>query len=197
MDGFKQRIIGALVIVCLAVIFLPMLFDEPHEERQRQTVDIPQEPDFPEVRVEDPQPQPEPEMEESVPTPEATVEEPRDDVAAVDDPPQDEPSAPDEEPVESRAEPVEPAETPEATQPELEGSYLVQLGSFSSAENARGLRDSVREEGLEAYTETISRDDQTLTRVYAGPFLDKSDAEAAKKLLDETFGLQTLVVTGG
>jgi len=52
LDGFKQRIVGALIIVSLAVIFLPMLFDEPHQERERQTLEIPPEPDIPEVTVE-------------------------------------------------------------------------------------------------------------------------------------------------
>lgn len=49
MDGLKQRIIGALVLISLAVIFVPMLFDEPRQERTTQPVDIPEEPSFPEV----------------------------------------------------------------------------------------------------------------------------------------------------
>lgn len=197
MDGFKQRIIGALIIVCLAVIFLPMLFDEPHEERQRQTVDIPPEPDFPEVRVDEPEALAETtSVDEPVDVPEARVEQPQpeDEVAVLDEASEPEETEP-REPVESLDR--EAVEAPETSQPALEGSYLVQLGSFGSADNARGLRDRVREEGVDAYTETITRDDQTLTRVYAGPFLEKSDAQAAKEQLDETFGLQTLVVTGG
>lgn len=49
MDGLKQRIIGALVLVSLAVIFVPMIFDEPHSERQSTPITIPEEPPFPEV----------------------------------------------------------------------------------------------------------------------------------------------------
>lgn len=52
MDGFKQRLIGALVLISLAVIFVPMLLDEPHEERVSRSIEIPEEPDFPEVRIE-------------------------------------------------------------------------------------------------------------------------------------------------
>ena len=49
MDGLKQRIIGALVLISLAVIFVPMIFDEPHSERQSTPITIPEEPPFPEV----------------------------------------------------------------------------------------------------------------------------------------------------
>ncbi len=54
MNGLKQRIIGALVLVSLAVIFVPMMFDEPHDERDVRSLDIPEEPPFPEVDVPEP-----------------------------------------------------------------------------------------------------------------------------------------------
>src|SRR5690554_6905154 len=49
VDGLKQRIIGALVLISLAVIFVPMVFDEPHSERTSISINIPEEPPFPEV----------------------------------------------------------------------------------------------------------------------------------------------------
>ncbi len=55
MDGLKQRIIGALVLVSLAVIFVPMMFDEPHSERESTTIKIPEEPPFPEVDAPEPE----------------------------------------------------------------------------------------------------------------------------------------------
>ena len=206
MDGFKQRIIGAVIIVSLAVIFLPMLFDEPHEERDRQNLEIPEEPDFPEVRVDEPEQPRMSEPEEAVEPPTADVEPPEELAGAQPDPaPEPEEPAPQQDPApepdddEVAALEQQPSEedsgAPDSSV--LEGSYLVQLGSFGSADNARALRDRVREEGMDAYTETISRDDETLNRVYAGPFLEKSEAEAAKEQLDEAFDLQTLVISGG
>ncbi|MAL96860.1 MAG: sporulation protein [Alteromonadaceae bacterium] len=65
MDGFKQRLVGALVLISLAVIFVPMLLDEPHEERATRTIEIPQEPDFPEVRIEPVEP---PEFDDPIAT---------------------------------------------------------------------------------------------------------------------------------
>ena len=52
--GMKQRMVGALVLVALAVIFLPMLFTREDEMRQVR-VDAPQAPampSLPEVKVE-------------------------------------------------------------------------------------------------------------------------------------------------
>lgn len=199
MDGFKQRIIGALIIVCLAVIFLPMLFDEPHQERERQTLEIPPESETPELDIEEPS---EPEVTE---TEQGSVPPPEDDSApddgeTVEDLPMAEGDNGDEA---SPQEPVETLDKPEPSPDEdsdtrvLEGSYLVQLGSFGSADNARRLRDRVRESDIEAYIESFERDGETLTRVFAGPFVDRATAEDAKKELDDSLDLDTLVISAG
>jgi len=71
-SAYKQRMVGALVLVALAVIFLPMLFSRQDEQRQ-VTVEAPaapQAPAVPQVQVEPvvvPEPQALPE-EEPVPT---------------------------------------------------------------------------------------------------------------------------------
>ena len=44
--GLKQRMVGALVLVALAVIVLPMLFSRPDEQRQ-VVVDAPVMPSMP------------------------------------------------------------------------------------------------------------------------------------------------------
>ena len=51
---YKQRMVGALVLVALAVIFLPMLFSREDEQRH-VTVDVPSAPQaaaMPQVQVE-------------------------------------------------------------------------------------------------------------------------------------------------
>ena len=183
MDGFKQRIIGALIIVCLAVIFLPMLFDEPHQERDRQTLDIPPEPEIPEVRVEAPSEPADPEPpEKRVPRPQAARE--------------DRPDGIGELPMADTHKP-EPSPEPGPDTRVLEGAYLVQLGSFSRESNARQLRDRVRDRNMEAYMEPFERNGETLTRVFAGPFVEKEAARKVKVRLDEAFGLDALVISGG
>lgn len=217
MDGLKQRIIGALVLVSLAVIFVPMLFDEPHSERTSTTIKIPEEPPFPEVEA------PESELE---PAPSYGLESSESDLAA---PPSsqdaDSPGyrileeSPGQEAVSESSdtgqaenddaqEPVNaPAETaeqdsesaaPEAAEYErsLEGAWVVQLGSFGNSDNARRLRDQVREKGYGSHLQEVVRGDTTLTRVFSGPFASKSEAESAKRALDDAFGLNSLVTSG-
>jgi len=191
LDGFKQRIIGALIIVSLAVIFLPMMFDEPHEERTRQTIDIPEQPDFPEVRVDRPQ-RPDADLDmEPVEPPEA----PREPAPQPTEPQPVEPETQTRAEAEPEPAPEPASETPDSAA--LEGSYLVQLGSFGSGDNARKLRDRAREAGIQAYVEELTREGETFTRVFAGPFMSRSDAQSAKSDLDERFSLDTLVISAG
>ncbi|MBO6852103.1 MAG: SPOR domain-containing protein [Marinobacter sp.] len=223
MDGLKQRIIGALVLVSLAVIFVPMLFDEPHSERTSSSIKIPEEPPFPEVDA------PEPVLSDA---PAYRLEEP-DDTAAITEQVRPEPV----EPVDTSAErtaagPAQPeaVDQPVANAPDsgaatedrgdthvddtadeaddsaaepaeytgsLDGAWVVQLGSFGSADNARNLRNKVRETGYSSHLQKIQRGDATLTRVFSGPFAEKAEAERAKKALDREFGLNSLVTSGG
>jgi DedD protein len=210
VNGLKQRIIGALVLVSLAVIFVPMMFDEPHSERETSTIKIPEEPPFPEVDMPEPEVTEAPDyrIEESAPvepSAPAPAEEPvtaGNDVA-VEQPPaeQAEPAVPSEP-----SAPSEPSEAPETAADEpasgeftrsLDGAWVVQLGSFGSSENASRLREQVREKGYSSHLQTVTRGDSELTRVFSGPFAEKAEAEKAKQALDKAFGLNSLVTSGG
>lgn len=216
MDGLKQRIIGALVLISLAVIFVPMIFDEPHSQRQTTPITIPEEPPFPEV---DMPAGPDSEGQDYGLSPEpVTTSEPDsasapgfrmiegDDVQAAQPVATQEPELSPEPQPEAQAaqEPEEPeAQTP-IDQPEkaeftrsLEGAWVVQLGSFGNEDNARRLRDKVLEMGLGAHLQQFSRGDTTLTRVFSGPFVNRTEADKAKAVLDKEFGLKSLVTQGG
>lgn len=233
MDGLKQRIIGALVLVSLAVIFVPMVFDEPHSERTSTTIKIPEEPPFPEVtapesdREEPPayaEPRPDNAGQPSVASedsgqaqdyrlveedaepfsgaPESEVAQDSQTAKTNAPEPRDEPA--EQVATESEPEPSTSSQSKESESGEgsaeftrsLDGAYVVQLGSFGNADNARRLRDQVRDKGYGSHLQKVERGDTTLTRVFSGPFSSKSDAEAAKRDLDESFSLNSLVTTG-
>ncbi|MFL1465595.1 SPOR domain-containing protein [Marinobacter sp. HN1S83] len=213
MDGLKQRIIGALVLVSLAVIFVPMLFDEPHSERTSNPIKIPEEPPFPEVDAPEPPEADAPAYRlEETDEPEPVADRDSQQVQRVEEPveqapePQPEPEAAPEAPVsqpvadQSRPEPDDGEGPQQAGSAEyagsLEGAWVVQLGSFGSADNARNLRNKVRDTGYSSHLQEIQRGDATLTRVFSGPFAEKAEAERAKKALDREFGLNSLVTTG-
>lgn len=217
MDGLKQRIIGALVLVSLAVIFVPMLFDEPHSERTSNSIKIPEEPPFPEVDAPEPPEADAPAYRlEETDEPEPVADRDSQQVQRVEEPveqapepqpePEPEPETAQEDPVsqpvadESRPEQEDDEEPQQAGSAEyagsLEGAWVVQLGSFGSADNARNLRNKVRDTGYSSHLQEIQRGDATLTRVFSGPFAEKAEAERAKKALDREFGLNSLVTTG-
>ena len=55
-DGFKQRIVGALVLAALAVIFLPSLFDREGARYIDVTSQIPPAPDIQPIEIAAPEP---------------------------------------------------------------------------------------------------------------------------------------------
>lgn len=223
MDGLKQRIVGALVLVSLAVIFVPMLFDEPHTERTTKTIEIPDEPAFPSMEVTEPADQPAPveeppvfTLEEQQPVadqPQALDRNQGEPVPAADADPklstQPQPvetTEPEPEPAPKPVNNSKPANTNKSAGTEqkesveysrsLEGAWLVQLGSFGNTDNATRLRDKVREKGYAAYTQSVERGDVTLTRVFSGPFVSEEEARSAKSRLDKSFSLNSLVMEG-
>lgn len=216
MDGLKQRIIGALVLVCLAIIFVPMVFDEPHSERQSTPITIPEEPPFPEVEMpEEPVPVTDSyglntESSESPSAAQETTDESSDkpgyrlieeaasgDSNTVNESATQDSEAADPAPVaETATDPESATDTAEFTR-SLEGAWVVQLGTFGKEDNARGLRDKVIALGYGAHLQEITRGDTALTRVFSGPFVDENDAKKAKTRLDEEFGLDSLITKGG
>lgn len=217
VDGLKQRIIGALVLVSLAVIFVPMIFDEPHSERQSTPITIPEEPPFPEVEM------PEEPLQNAGSGQAATqpVMPPVTENVSGEDPgyrlieesSRDEPDARDSEPadegnassgeaaVDESAEELASGAASEDTSVEftdsLEGAWIVQVASFGNKDNARGLRDRIVELGYDAHLQEFSGGETQFTRVFSGPFTDKSDAEKVKRALDEAFDMDSLITRGG
>lgn len=89
---------------------------------------------------------------------------------------------------------------PDASAPALASDdplmrWVVQVGSFSSQENATSLVSKLRESGLSAYDETVSTDNSTIHRVRVGPFLDRDDALAAEQKIGDSMGIDGVVMS--
>lgn len=101
------------------------------------------------------------------------------------------------EPAADDASPAEPESGGEGDfERTLEGAWVLQLGSFGNEDNARRLRDSVRERGYGAHLQEVDRNGEKLVRVFSGPFAEKGEAEKAKEVLDKAFGVKALVTKG-
>jgi len=204
--AYKQRMVGALVLVALAVIFLPMLFSRQDEQRQ-VVVDAPAAPHAPAV----PQVQVEPVV---VPEPQALPQEPvpSDDEIAQ----QEAPTAPiapavpvAPAPVAKPVAPVPAAKSttpptqpiaaaptkPDTTQSRIDAnglsvSWSVQVASLGSRENAESLQKDLRSQGYNAYI----RSSDGKNRVFVGPLIERAEADRLRDLLDRQKKLKGFVV---
>ena len=176
---FKQRIVGAIVLVALAVIFIPMLLPGHREIGFGDSGSpIPPKPaeleNLKVLELEKPQPAPVPREVVRTPIDERSPESPGGEVAA---PTTDKTSQPEEvipEPAASQSQKSETT-TPKA--------WAVQVGSFTQRDNAMKLRDKLRSKGYKAFVEQITSADKTFYRVRVGPEVSRDKAVALQKEL--------------
>ncbi len=73
--------------------------------------------------------------------------------------------------------------------------WVVQVGSFSSQDNAQELVARLRASGLSAFDETVRNDAATIHRVRVGPFLDRADALEAEQKIADDLGIDGVVMS--
>lgn len=179
--AMKERIIGAVVLVIFAVLVVPVFLDGPSEEEEvvSQAVTLPGQ-DAEERRrqtivLERDREQPVPASQLPAPTQAAPVV-----------PEEDPPTATEPEKTVEKSEPPPAEPTPAAAQPadaepaaaSATGMFAVQLGSFSSQENAERLAADLRNQGYAAFLSQVESGDRQLHRVRVGPQKDRESAEA-------------------
>jgi DedD protein len=205
--AYKQRMVGALVLVALAVIFLPMLFSRQDEQRQVavEAPSAPQAPSVPQVQV-DPVVVPEPQAlpEEPVPSDDEIAQPvvPTKPIAPA--APATKPVAPAPAPVPAlaakpSAAPSQPISAapgkPDTTQSRVDAnglsvSWSVQLASLSSRESAESLQKDLRSQGYNAYIRTADGKN----RVFVGPLIERAEADRLRDLLGRQKNLKGFVV---
>ncbi|MFQ7901692.1 SPOR domain-containing protein [Stutzerimonas degradans] len=187
--GLKQRMVGALVLIALAVIFVPMLFTR-EDDLRHVVVDAPAMPSTPPVAqieiepVEVPEPKSIPEGFEIVED-NASAQ-----AAAV-------PSAvPTESPAVAESEQVKaPAQANPVPQPRVDAdnlpvSWSIQLASLSNRAGAEKLQKTLREQGYNAYIRTADG----MNRVFVGPLIERDEANRLRDQLQRQQKLNGFVV---
>jgi DedD protein len=204
-QGLKERLVGAAVLVAIAVWLIPWVLDGPEAglEAPGTSLQLP--------AAEEPTPMrtqtlrlgdtPEPSVEPAA-TPLTATAAPG--AAAEPRPAADEPAAPDAKPaVVAAAEAAEqvapaaaptpaPAATPPpkpAAAPVATGDWVVQLGSFSAEANARRLAQQAGTYGYKAQVSSYKDGGRTMYRVRVGPQATRAAADAAASAL-RTHGIR-------
>lgn len=203
-DRLKHRMVGAVVLVALAVIFVPMLLDSPDDGMGTEGSNLPPLPEpIVQKRIEPlelPPPEFEPPGEEPVLEARAPSE-PEPPVHAEADQPESGPVAEAsfssaESPVVAAAPPVPPlpapAEETAAARPDTKG-WVVQLGSFRDKGRALALQKKLRGMGYTAFVEQAEGKGVTWYRVRVGPELERANADRLRDKLATDTSLKGLV----
>ncbi len=73
-------------------------------------------------------------------------------------------------------------------------AYTLQLASFSQKSNSITLRDKLRKKGFKAYSESIQTTTGRIYRLRVGPYLKYDQILAAKKKIEKQFKLTNTVI---
>ncbi len=181
----KQRLVGAVVLVSLAVIFIPIILEGPEHEWSPRTQGMPEPPQITyhaEDDVELPLPVEAP-PEAAGPAPGGVTAEPQSrspvdagSATAIQPSSGNEPAAaapaPAPQPVRASPPPV----------PAASGDWVIQVGRFTQRLNAQGLRDRLKKAGYAAFLREDKSDSGQSWQVLVGPLKTRGDAE---KIRDE------------
>ena len=166
-QSLKQRLVGVIVLTALAVIFVPMLFDDPVEQSGRSISEL----KIPEMPVK--------EFQSNLQAAPESV----DDVLRTPD-------------FDNRVQaPTQRSSgtgngNSAKARSKLE-RWVIQLGSFDSKENALKFRDKLRKQGFSAFVESFNE----MYRVRVGPELDRTRAEKTLALIEQKNNLKGMIVS--
>lgn len=190
--ALKQRLIGATVLVALAVIFLPMLLDgSGAREQLDEEITIPERPERPESHLEP--------VDRSAPEDGAARPAAGGDAASAEGASE----AGDDEAVAGNGDASAPSadsgtggeEASDDTAADVDAGWVVQVGSFRRETNALVLRDRLRQQGFDADTERARADGRAVWRVLVGPVAERAEGESLKRRIEDLRGEQALLMT--
>ncbi len=173
-EAIKRKLVGAAVLVIIALIMLPQLM--PTSRNTRYLSDsVPAMPEAPAMVMPTPKSLDIPVSEllaEGTPSGSTVT------VASVQ--------------VDREKTPVETFQKPNKTVTGQASIWQIQVASFAEISNAIALRDRLRKDGFQAF-EQLS-DDGRHTRVFVGPSYQKIELEKQAQQIDEQHHLKTQIV---
>lgn len=193
-DGnLKQRLIGAVVLIVLAVVFLPMIFNNKGEKLPETVVTVPLEPTKPEQPATQATPDIVTTTSEPITTPSETVQ-PEQPIADSNTTNTATTPTTTTEPTTNTAQANNNTNTTTATtatkpvvaKPNAQGitpSWTIQVAAVSNLQNAEAFTNKLRKANYNAYTRT----EGNVHRVFVGPFIEKAEASRVQQSIEKQF----------
>jgi DedD protein len=193
----KERLVGAAVLVVIAVIFIPMLLTGPMDSGSITKSNIPDRPTEkfnsklipltdslnPTTEVEESNPVSEPNRETSIAE---EIPDKLQDVNSDNTKPNADTSVIEKKPVQKKV--IKDKKVGLS-------AWVVQLGSFSSKVNADKLNLNLRKSGFPAFVEPLTKKGETSYRVRVGPEILRADADALLKKIKSKMKLDGIVLS--
>lgn len=172
-DGFKQRLVGAIVLLVVALILWPVIFTDPDGIVMDRTSQIPPAPAFEKYHVDKPV---RPQTIEPANKPKPAAVKPA-------------PKLQSKIQARSEAKPV-----PKLDKKGLPEAWVLQVASFTQPQKADDLKQALQKKGYKAFTRVKSTKEGKLKRVYIGPRFTKDAFNNDKKTIDKRHKLESMVV---
>jgi len=194
---FKQRIVGAIVLVALGVIFIPIILNQEGDDSPITGSNIPEKPEtLQQLATQQPPASPA--------GPEIDTDKPR----LVDDgipPVEQTDTSSSEKPVTEVQQSPKPEKKPTAKEPTTKKptakkpatktrAWVVQVASFAERSKALKLRDRLRKSKYSAFVESVSSSKGTRYRVRVGPVVQRKKADVLKTKIAKEFKLKDALV---
>lgn len=176
-DSFRQRLVGAIVLICLSAILWPVVFSEKNNPAIDRTSHIPPIPEFEKFSVKaPPAPQYVPikryQPQETI---DPDISEKTDQVAEV------------------LVEKSEHVQSPSSNQG-LPVYWALQVASFSQKDKAEKLKQQLIAQGHKVELRTVQSAGNTVVRVYIGPKLEKNTLEKIQQDIDKQFAVKSILL---
>ena len=191
----KQRLVGALVLSALAILFWPIIFVDQSLQTPAERLDVPQVADYERLPAMTQESFEWPEIEEDATVnPQALTDEPEVEVRS------------DQVQALTRSETViEPisaerevrSEPPSSVALDQNGypiAYTLQVMSLTDRADAQAVSEKLRAMEYKAYIVEVDRPEGIRFRVYIGPKVEREALVVVKRSIDQALGVDSLIV---
>ena len=182
-DILKQRLVGALVLIALGVLFWPVIFVETERPNIDRTPVVTPMPELAEVDIPPPKP-----LEEVDPV--DMVEAMRSPSTA---PEAVQPDAATSAAAEAAAGDSGTPESPALDEQGIPVAWVIQVASVGTREKADQLTTDLIAMGYKAYHRVGRKDGKSYHRVFVGPVFEREKLGAAKREIDERFNVSAII----
>lgn len=198
--NIRNRVAGAVVLVSLAVIFLPLILDGQKKNQILESY-IPEKPKTGEIILVN--------VEENLQateqkntkdgtttvTSKKPVESRTIPVTDITNSDSRTTSKPEAEPAQEQIKPPEPIKERQSRPIFNQAGFVIQVGSFGSRDNASKLVTLLLDAGYKAYFKSGKAAGKTIYRVFTGPYLKRSEADSVIPGLKSLADVKPIVVT--